>query len=224
MPLRHEPDVANANWFTQSGDPWAQLSSIGPSGFARYARVFHSVQPGADESDRDSLINLEGHLDHETLQRLVGVLKPHTTTPLDCFFGLWDGFGDIHGSPSVGLLKADSHGLETDRWIPPAFSPVVLNGPRVSIPARDYLLFRGPLRLAGQWGAADLVPGRQRDLNSPNLMWPADHAWFTATEIDLPWTGVAGTAELIEDLLAAAGLDVEVVEPSGKLPYWRSGA
>ena len=129
MPLRHEPDVANANWFTQSGEPWAQLSSIGPSGFARYARVFHPVQPGADESDRDSLINLEGHLDHETLQRLVGVLEPHTTTPLDCFFGLWDGFGDIHGSPSVGLLKADSHGLETDSWIPPAFSPVVLNGP-----------------------------------------------------------------------------------------------
>ena len=110
------------------------------------------------------------------------------------------------------------------RWIPPAFPPHVLTGPRVSIPARDYLLFRGPLSQAAQWGAADLVPGMPRELNSPNLMWPVDRAWFVATEIDLPWTGIAGTAGLIDDLLAATGLDVEIVEPSGDLPYWRPQA
>jgi hypothetical protein len=30
-------------------------------------------------------------------------------------------------------------------------------------------------------------------------------------------------SELVEDLMATSGLDVEVVEPSGDLPYWRSG-
>jgi len=29
--------------------------------------------------------------------------------------------------------------------------------------------------------------------------------------------------ELVEDLRAASGLDVEIAEPSGDLPYWRSG-
>jgi hypothetical protein len=98
-----------------------------------------------------------------------------------------------------------------------------MTGPRVSIPARDYLLFRGPLSQAGQWGsAAAVVTGEPREINSPNLMWPADHAWFAGSDIDLPWTGIAGTEDLIEDLLAASELDVEVVEPSEDLPYWRT--
>ena len=25
----------------------------------------------------------------------------HTTTPDDCFFALWDGYGDIHGGDSA---------------------------------------------------------------------------------------------------------------------------
>ena len=107
--------------------------------------------------------------------------------------------------------------------IPPAFAPDVMAGPRVSIPARDYLLFRGPLSQAGQWGAAELRPGHPRLLNSPNLMWPADHSWFVASEIDLPWTGVGGSAQLIQDLMADKGLDVERVEPAADLPNWRTG-
>jgi hypothetical protein len=53
-------------------------------------------------------------------------------------------------------------------------------------------------------------------------MWPADHAWFVATEIDLPWTGIGGTAELMNDLLAASGLDAEIVESPENVSYWRS--
>ncbi|HET9861587.1 MAG TPA: hypothetical protein VFQ19_17575 [Nocardioidaceae bacterium] len=76
--------------------------------------------------------------------------------------------------------------------------------------------------MAGDWGAADLVPGTPRRLNSPNLIWPADHAWFVATEIDLPWTGIGGSTALIEDLFSAQDLDVEEVEPRDDLPYSRS--
>jgi hypothetical protein len=93
--------------------------------------------------------------------------------------------------------------------------------PRVSIPNRSYLLFTGPLAEAGQWGAADLVPGRPRRISSPNLMWPADHAWFVASEIDQPWTGIGGSAALIDDLLSNEGLDVEPTELSEHPPYWR---
>ncbi|MBF6079179.1 hypothetical protein IU498_31605 [Nocardia beijingensis] len=52
---------------------------------------------------------------------------------------------------------------------------------------------------------------------------PADRAWFVATEIDVPWTGVAGSAALIEALREDAELDVEEVVPSGELSYWRNG-
>lgn len=53
-------------------------------------------------------------------------------------------------------------------------------------------VFRGPLAAAGDCGTPGLAPGWRRRFSSSNLMWPADHAWFVATEIDLPWTGVGG--------------------------------
>jgi hypothetical protein len=52
-------------------------------------------------------------------------------------------------------------------------------------------------------------------------MWPYDRAWFVATEIDLPWTGVAGSSALFDDLMADAVLDVEPVSLDSQLPYWR---
>jgi hypothetical protein len=172
------------------------------------------------------LENLEGNLDPDVLGRLLRVLARNTTTPQDCFFCLWDGFGDIHGSPSVGVLTSSRTrraGHQPMLTVAPAFPPEVLNGPRVSIPARSYLLFRGPLSQAGQWGAADLVLGRLRPINSPNLIRPADHSWFVATEIDLPWTGIAGSAELVQDLIADESLDVELIELTRQPPYWRHG-
>ena len=105
--------------------------------------------------------------------------------------------------------------------VPPAFPPEFLNGPRVEIPNRSYLLFRGPLGEAGRWGAADLAPGHRRPINSPNLMWPFDRAWFVASEIDVPWTGMAGSSELLEELMADSVLDAELVDLTSKVPYWR---
>ncbi|MBF6205714.1 MULTISPECIES: hypothetical protein [Nocardia] len=223
MPLRHEPDVSKADWFTERGDPWTQLCSMGPSGFTRYARLFHPATPDEDPSDPDALRDRAGDLDSEVLQRLSNILAGHTETPDDCYFGLWDGFGDIYGGSSVvvSFSMDSSTNLAAAPSVAPAFPPEVIDGPRVRIPARDYLLFRGPLREAGQWGAADLLPGWSRPINSPNLIWPADRAWFVATEIDLPWTGVAGSAALIEALRADAALDVEETQPSDSPPYWR---
>ena len=224
----HEPDVSEAEWFTRSGDPWNQLCSIGPSGFAQYARLFHPLQPGDHQADRQSLMDVEGHLETRALQHLVTVLARHTTTPRDCLFGLWEGFGDIQGSPSVRRDVLETRGPRARRrtppTVPPAFSPDVMAGPRVQHSGTGLPALCGPLSQAGQWGAADLLPrARARTINSPNLIWPADHAWFVATDIDLPWTGIAGSAQLIQDLMAEEALDVERIDPAAPLPYWRTG-
>ena len=145
-----------------------------------------------DEPDAGALVDVEGDLDDERLRVLVGVLARHTTTAGDCCFGLWDGFGDL----------------------PEALPPAVVAAPRVRIPARDYLLFHGALSEAGDWGSSSRI-------NSPNLMWPADHAWFVATEIDVPWTGVSGSEALVADLRAEPGLDAERADPGPRTPYWR---
>jgi len=44
-----------------------------------------------------------------------------------------------------------------------------------------------------------------------------------ATEIDLPWTGIAGTTELLEDLIADESLDVELIQLTRQPPYRRNG-
>jgi hypothetical protein len=59
----------------------------------------------------------------------------------------------------------------------------------VSLPNRDYLLFRGPLAKAEGWE------------DGPNIWWPDDHAWCVASEIDLPYTYVGGPQELIDAII-----------------------
>jgi hypothetical protein len=124
-----------------------------------------------------------------------------------CFFALWEGFGWMYGSASIGFTEG--------RRVPPAFAPDVMSGPRLRLPGRDYLLFRGQL--------ADLLhlgwtyPGGTHDLQSPNLMWPADKSWFVATEIDFDSTLVGGSEELVESVLAADGLEAFQVDVSDRL-------
>jgi hypothetical protein len=207
MVLRHEPDVSLASWYAERDESWVDLCSWGPAGYPAYAQVLH-LEPELVDDEQERM-DVEGDLTDDRLAALVEVLALHTSTPDDCFFGLWEGFGDIHGGEAVGIVSASAGGRPERHPRPaPAFPPEVVDGPRVRIPGRGYLLFRGPLAEAGQWGAADLLPGWPRRINSPNLMWPADHAWFVATEIDEWWTGVGGSAALVEDLRQAPGLDV----------------
>ena len=42
-----------------------------------------------------------GSLDEEALSPLLNVLAAHTTTADDCFYGLWEGWGWIYGSPAI---------------------------------------------------------------------------------------------------------------------------
>ena len=48
---------------------------------------------------------------------------------------------------------------------------------------------------------------------SPNLVWPADRAWFLASEIDFDSTLVGGSSELIETILGDSKLDAWLVGP-----------
>ena len=209
MSLRPLSDLSAADWFVDDPAPASLRLNVGPSGFSAYVRVLHS--PTGDGE------RYEGHLEDDLLAALVDVLGRHTTTPDDCFFGLWDGYGDIHGGEAVGFLTAFSGPM---KWpgriftkekppppVPPAFSPSVMDGPRLAA-GHDYFVFGGPLRDAGQWGAVSYGHGVPRDINSPNLMWPADHAWFVTTNIDSSWTGVGGSEELVAALLADPRLEV----------------
>ena len=75
---------------------------------------------------------------------------------------------------------------------------------------RTYVLFE-----AGALSFSDPAwPGRapwideNRGSQSPSILWPDDHSWVLATEIDFDSTLVAGTKELVQELLQTPGLEV----------------
>ncbi len=207
MPLRPLSDLSPADWF--SDDVTFASVVLGPRGFDAYVRVLHRDHDG----DRQ-----EGHLDDELLTALCQVLARHTSTPEACYFGLWDGYGAIQGGEATEFLTAFSG---SPRWPgrvftpekkrpppAPAFAEEVIAGPKVDMMGTEHLLFTGSIEHAGQWGARPYGPDVPREINSPNLIWPADHAWFVTTNVDSEWTGVGGSAALTDDLLGDSRLEV----------------
>ena len=97
----------------------------------------------------------------------------------------------------------------------------MLDGPRLRLPCRDYLLFTGTLLAATPmaWHAASewFLP------QSPNLFWPHDRSWCVATEVDLDSTVVAGTNDLVCAVLAAPGLEAWPVAADDSLSRDRDG-
>jgi hypothetical protein len=121
----------------------------------------------------------DGHLPVPVAARLISVLRRHTTTPDDCWFGVWAGFGWFSRSG----VPAPAH-------------------PGTELLGREHLLLRGPIDLA----AANTAPEPAEQ--SVNLWWPADRAWCVVTDIDLMSTYVGGTRACIDELLAAPDLEV----------------
>ena len=67
----------------------------------------------------------------------------------------------------------------------------------IQMPEREHLVLSGPIRAA--------KPDRGGALASeisPSLMWPADRAWFLATDVDLGSTYVGGTQSLVDALIS----------------------
>jgi hypothetical protein len=128
-------------------------------------------------------------------------LAGRTKTPGDCVHALWDGaVSDMRGHPARG----------NPGWFPAS----VLSGPKVRIPNREYLLFRGRLDDVGRsGGATEPATGSSRDeeLPGPHLLWPADRRWFVATEVDSDFTWVGGSQGLIDAVITDPTLDAERV-------------
>jgi hypothetical protein len=208
MALRPVSDVTAGDWLS------AAEPTLGPPGFEAYVRVLHPWT-GRDGGDDD---RVEGHLPEDELAALVDALARHTRTPDECFHALWDGYGELVGGEAVRFLSFAAGPMAWPGRIftkpkpppppPPAFAPEVMDGPRLRVQGRGHLLFAGPVTDAGRWGAVSFGHGIPRDINSPNLLWPADHAWCVATDIDSTWTGVGGSAALADDLLGDSRLEV----------------
>jgi len=145
-----------------------------------------------------------GQVDHEQLSALLDLLAAHTAGGVDAevVAALWEGFGWVDGQ-GVVTVTVSPEGVTRER-LAPAFSPEVLAAPRLELPHRAYLLFRGPLGAVLPWCRAG-APGYWQQ--TPNLLWPTDRTWCLATEIDLDSTVVAGPRALVDAICAHPDLE-----------------
>lgn len=202
---------------------WADVAartgrSVHP--LVQWHRLVGSDDPwNADGAEVEDGPPRRGTLPPADLDALLGVLSRHTGTPDDCWFCVWDGWAWVAKTPgSVAFLVASAfegtappepeHG-------PPGFTAEQLAGPRVRLPGRSYLLLRGPLASARFVG--DQVTSDWFDPQFPNLCWPADRAWCVGTEIDVDSTLVAGSRELVDELLTHPQLEALEVQPADSL-------
>lgn len=194
---------------------WSEVAAW--SGLPRHRlAMFHSVALPLDP--RPAPVPFDGSPEVGTLERadaeaLVEVLGRHTTTPADAWFCVWAGWGWDARTMLTAVPQpppAPPRGRRRRRRRPGARLPDpvpagVRSGPQVRLPNRDYLLYEGPVDAA----LADVGGSGQ----TPQLWWPADRAWCVASEIDLPWTYVGGSAALAGELLGHGRLEALPAEP-----------
>jgi hypothetical protein len=216
-PLAPEPDRTHASWWLEQLQPWGRqgvpVNSLVPANLPAVCQILHpwwgrASEPvrwrqlaqqhgfggvreldesrGQDPTRADTIpaatqAGLQagtGELDQLTAVALVDVLAGHTTTPDDVFVAVWVGWGDM-----------------ARQWFPGAA--------HVETQGRGHFLLRGPL-------SGVLTSVRESPIHQPaaGLWWPADRAWFVATEIDFEWTFVAGSDQLAQRLLTDDRLEV----------------
>lgn len=213
----------DTDWWTRRLHPFAQdVGSLVPDVMPSYARILHpvveadgvrtrwsevarrsgkAIHPevqfhallGTDAGERDSRLSW-GSFPSAELAALTETLQRHTRTPDAIWAGVWIGFAQLR------------------QLVPDAMR----YGQRTHAEHREYLLFGGRLdEIPIFAGDLDIGPFDQ----SPNVLWPDDRSWFVATEIDLAWTYVGGSASLIDAIVGDGRLEAIEVAVSDSFQH-----
>lgn len=205
--------------------------------FAQWNRIVRTPVDGdwrtrISPDGREFTAPIEGELDAPLLATIAAHLVAHTSTPDAGFASVWEGYGGLLGffgqTPSRAFLTFSddpNHQAMLDRsthdpfnnvfrkptWQEGILSREISEGPRLSLPDRDHVLFSAPLRVFADPEWVLQVPWRDRpaeehgfapSAHSPSILWPEDHAWTMVSEIDFDSTIVAGPEALIREICA----------------------
>ncbi|GHD52910.1 hypothetical protein D9V29_12230 [Mycetocola manganoxydans] len=172
----------------------------------------------------------EGRLDPTSLAVASAVLARHTSTPDAGIAAVWEGWGGLISAAGVAYLRfeAGDDAPAPDIRDPQPGSGLlrreVAAGSRFDLhgnTGRRYVLFE-----AGANDLADAAwPGRAPWVaevmwaQSPSILWPDDHSWVLATEIDFDSTLIAGSTQLIRELVQTPGLEVLPIRTDADLTW-----
>jgi len=222
--------------------------------FAQWQRIVETPE-GEDwrtrisPDGREFTAPMEGALSADLLSAIAAHLVAHTSTPDAGFAAVWEGFGGLLGffgeTPSRAFLTFSddpNHQEMLNRstrdpfnnvfrkptWQEGILSREISEGPRLSLPDRDHVLFSAAPRLFADPDWVLEAPWRDRPAEehgfpptaqSPNILWPEDHAWVMVSEIDFDSTIVAGPVELVREICADDRLEALQI-PEGTDLTW----
>jgi hypothetical protein len=214
-------DVERASWlgprmYRLGG--WARVGSVAGYGFEAYGRILHPRPPtGAGTWDQRRWADVAataGKVMHPLVQweRLLGHDEPRGGTSDVGYLG-----------PQVLAALAPLLGRATTTpgdalaayWV--GGTGQVLTGRSASIDRYDYVLAQTDTAELAEpgWG---LRLGLRID-DPPQLLWPEDHAWVLATEIDWDSTIVAGPRELVDAILTDSRFEAYPVDEDSDLSW-----
>jgi hypothetical protein len=175
------------------------------------------------QSENDVDIDENAPSETEQLREVLTVLTRHTRTPDDCYFCLWDGWGSTFPADAGAWTLNSSAGAT---WAEPALAPAPRSStpvrPKVVVPHRAYFLFHGAVSEFGDWGPLEMWPAQASAyVPDPAFIWPADHAWCVAKDVDPHWAGIGAGALAIAQLIADPCLDVVPADPAADQPSYR---
>lgn len=192
MVLQRCTDLSAAVWLSESdADPW-RLVTFGPSTFLAYARLRYLPDPVRAGMDEADAQTPPGHAtDINAARTAVKALRKHSGSVDACYVCVWEG-------------------LATFR------DPGLSRGPLVVLPHRRYILFSGALDDLDDWN--DLFDSEYNW--APAFVWPTDHRWCFASDIDPHWAGIGADTQVIDKLVADTSMDIVWADPSTRQPTY----
>jgi len=191
--LKYSGAVASADWIVHNAIDPGRLITYGPAGFDAYARLRFLRDPayvGEPEGGTEPL-DISPRMQLEVLGRAVDALIPFTSSPDRGYFCVWES-----GVTSPSAMPREHA--------------------RIEVPWRDSFLIEGPLPELGAWYEDLLLDA----YDHPSFIWPADHAWCIAADVDPHWAGIGASAAAIEGLLQAPGLDCVPADPDAPVAWY----
>ena len=140
----------------------------------------------------------------EQWRALLQLLARERSDPSDCYFGLWEGWGFPESAgwwSTFCVARGDHRGARAFLLVGGALSEAEIWG----TPAE-----------AGIWGRPEFSRG-----GTPAFVWPSDHTWCVAADVDRHWAGIGATVPTIERLVADRRLDAVAADPDSEQPAYR---
>jgi hypothetical protein len=230
--MQIEADVACGDWIRpRLAQVGGSVGAVVPTGFEAYARVLHPVQLNQTHGALSwaEVARLTGRRLHARAQFwcIAGRAAPN---PVDSDSGWHEGApraGELDRATQTELIATlaahDMRGAAREcvvavwhGWGFMRHSSEIEHAPRMHLPHRDYVLFRGAL---AEVPALGLAEPSQFVHFTPALLWAADASWCVAPEIDFDSTLVGGPRLLVDAVLTNAQLEAFEVEPGDSLAW-----